>query len=98
MAEHYRIGILTTRSYRPKDKVKLDVGVRIAQYYILGRLRHLTLFALAEIVPQLNGRVRRHIGMSRWRMFDTIEPWFRASRRNAAGWGSADRHGVSNVQ
>ncbi len=80
MAEHYRVGILPARPYRPKDKAKVEVGVRIAQYYILGRLRHLKFFSLAEcnaaiagILPQLNGRIMRHIGMSRQQLFDTIE-------------------------
>jgi transposase len=80
MAEHYRAGILPARPYRPKDKAKVEAGVRIAQYYILGRLRHLKFFslaecnaAIAEILPQLNGRVMRRIGMSRQQLFDTIE-------------------------
>jgi transposase len=80
MAEHYRVGILPARPYRAKDKAKVEVGVRIAQYYILGRLRHLKFFSLAEcnaaiagILPQLNGRIMRHIGMSRQQLFDTVE-------------------------
>jgi transposase len=80
MAEHYHVGILPARPYRPKDKAKVEVGVRIAQYYIFGRLRHRKFFslaecnaAIAEILPQLNGRIMRHIGMSRQQMFDTIE-------------------------
>jgi transposase len=80
LAEHYHVGILPARPYRPKDKAKVEVGVRIAQYYILGRLRHRKFFslaecnaAIAEILPQLNVRIMRHIGMSRQQMFDTIE-------------------------
>lgn len=80
MAEHYRVGVLPARPYRPKDKAKVEVGVRIAQYYILGRLRHRTFFslaecnaAIAETLLQLNGRIMRHVGLSRQQMFDTIE-------------------------
>lgn len=80
MAEHYHVGVLPARPYRPKDKAKVEAGVRIAQYYILGRLRHRTFFSLAEcntaiteVLLQLNGRVMRHIGLSRQQMFDTIE-------------------------
>jgi transposase len=80
MAEHYHVGILPARPYRPRDKAKVEAGVRIAQYYVLGRLRHRMFFslaecnaAIAEILPQLNGRVMRHIGLSRQQMFDTIE-------------------------
>jgi transposase len=80
MAAHYHVGILPARPYHPKDKAKVEVGVRIAQYYILGRLRHLTFFSLAEcnaairqILEQLNGRPMRRLGLSRRQLFDTIE-------------------------
>ena len=48
MAAHYGVGILPARPYRPRDKAKVEAGVRFAQTYILGRLRHQTLFSLAE--------------------------------------------------
>ena len=35
MAAHYGVGILPARPYRPKDKARVEVGVRIAQSYIL---------------------------------------------------------------
>ena len=80
MAAHYHVGILPARPYHPKDKAKVEVGVRIAQYYILGRLRHLTFFSLAEcnaairqILEQLNDRPMRRLGLSRRQLFDTIE-------------------------
>lgn len=80
MAAHYRVGILPARPYRAKDKAKVEVGVRIAQYYILGRLRRLKFFsltecnaAITEVLLQLNGRVMRHLGSSRQQLFDTVE-------------------------
>ena len=48
MAAHYGVGILPARPYHPKDKAKVEAGVRIAQFYLLGRLRNLTFFSLAE--------------------------------------------------
>jgi transposase len=48
MAAHYGIGVLPARPRRPKDKAKVEAGVRFAQSYILGRLRHQTFFSLAE--------------------------------------------------
>jgi transposase len=48
MATHYGVGILPARPYHPKDKAKVEAGVRIAQFYLLGRLRNLTSFSLAE--------------------------------------------------
>jgi transposase len=80
MASHYGVGILPTRPYRPKDKAKVEAGVRIAQFYILGRLRNLTFFSLAEcnaaiieILAQLNDRPMRRLGVSRRQLFDTVE-------------------------
>src|SRR6202162_2180147 len=48
MATHYSVGILPTRPGRPRDKAKVEAGVRFAQTYILGRLRQLTFFSLAQ--------------------------------------------------
>ena len=80
MAAHYGIGILPARPYHPKDKAKVEAGVRIAQFYLLGRLRNLTFFslaecnaAIAEILGQLNGRVMRRLGVSRRELFETVE-------------------------
>lgn len=80
MAAHYGVGILPARPYHPKDKAKVEAGVRIAQFYLLGRLRNLTFFslaecnaAIAEILVQLNGRVMRRLGVSRRELFETVE-------------------------
>ncbi len=48
MATHYSVGVLPARPKKPRDKAKVEAGVRFAQSYILGRLRHLTFFSLAE--------------------------------------------------
>ena len=48
MAAHYEVGILPARPRKPRDTTKVEAGVRFAQSYILGRLRHLTFFSLAE--------------------------------------------------
>jgi len=80
MAEHYSIGILPARPYRPKDKAKVEAGVRFAQAYILGRLRQLTFFSLEEcnqaiagVLEHLNGRIMRRLGVSRRDLFVQIE-------------------------
>ena len=68
MAAHYGVGILPARPYRPRDKAKVEAGVRFAQTYILGRLRHQTFFSLADanraialVLERMNGRVMRRI-------------------------------------
>ena len=48
MAHHYGVGILPARPRKPRDKAKVEAGVRFAQTYILGRLRRQTFFSLAE--------------------------------------------------
>ncbi len=58
----------------------METAVRIAQYYILGRLRQVTFFSLAEcnaaitgIVADMNGRLMRRLGLSRRQLFETVE-------------------------
>jgi hypothetical protein len=64
----------------PRDKAKVEAGVRFAQTYILGRLRALTFFSLAEcneaieaVMQRMNERPMRHLGVSRREMFEKIE-------------------------
>ena len=80
MATHYNVGILPTRPRKPKDKAAVEAGVRFAQSYILGRLRHVTFFSLAEcnaailaVLERMNGREMRRLGVSRRQLFDAIE-------------------------
>jgi transposase len=80
MAAHYAVGILPARPRRPKDKAKVEAGVRFAQSYILGRLRHRTFFslqeanaAIAEAVERMNSVPMRRLGVSRRQLFETIE-------------------------
>jgi transposase len=80
MAAHYNVGILPTRPRKPKDKAAVEAGVRFAQAYILGRLRNITFFSLAECnaaiaaaLERMNGREMRRLGVSRRQIFDTIE-------------------------
>jgi transposase len=80
MATHYGVGILPARPRRPRDKAAVEAGVRFAQSYILGRLRHVTFFSLAECntaiavaVERMNNREMRRLGMSRRQLFEAIE-------------------------
>lgn len=80
MAEAYGVGILPARPGRPRDKAKVEAGVRIAQFFILGRLRNLRFFSLAEAnaairesLDDLNGRPMRRLGVSRRALFDQLE-------------------------
>jgi transposase len=80
MADHFGIGILPARPYRPRDKAKVEAGVRIAQTYILGRLRHQKFFSLAEAnqavrgaVERINDHVMRRLGMTRRDLFRQLD-------------------------
>jgi transposase len=80
MAAHYGVGVLPTRPYRPRDKAKVEAGVKFAQTYILGRLRHQTFFSLADanraialVLERMNGHVMRRLGLSRSDLFASVE-------------------------
>jgi len=80
LADHYGVGIVPARPYKPRDKAKVEAGVRVAQFYILGRLRNLTFFsladcnrAIAEAVERINSRIMRKIGVSRRDLFRDLE-------------------------
>lgn len=80
MAEYYSVGVLPARPYRPRDKAKVENGVRFAQSYILGRLRNITFFSLEECnraigdaVEKINGHVMRRLKMSRRDLFLEVE-------------------------
>src|SRR3954470_1241335 len=80
MAAHYGIGVLPARPRKPRDKAKAEAGVRLAQTYILGRLRRQTFFSLAECnaaiataVERLNAHPMRRLGVSRRELFESIE-------------------------
>jgi transposase len=72
MAAHYDVGIWPARPRKPKDKAKVEAGVRFAQTYILGRLRNHRFFSLQECnaairaaLIDMNGRPMRRLGISR---------------------------------
>ena len=79
MASHYGVGVLPARPKRPKDKAKVENGVRFAQTCILGRLRRQTFFSLAEAnaaiadaLDRINDHVMRRLGVSRRHLFQTV--------------------------
>jgi transposase len=80
MAAHYGVGVLPARPRKPRDKAKVEAGVRFVQSYILGRLRNQTFFSLAECnaaikgaLDRMNDRPMRRLGVSRRELFESIE-------------------------
>ena len=87
----YSVGILPARPGKPRDKAKVEAGVRFAQTYILGRLRRQTFFSLAEcnaaialVMQRMNERPMRKLGVSRRELFEKIE---RDAHANVRGPG-----------
>jgi transposase len=69
MAKHYGTAIVPARPRKPRDKAKVEVGVQIAQRWILARLRNETFFSLAalnariaELRDELNARPMKKLG------------------------------------
>lgn len=80
MAIHYGTTVLPARPRSPRDKAKVEVGVQIAERWILARLRNeefATLEGLnariAELLEDLNSRVMRRYGVSRRELFEGSE-------------------------
>lgn len=80
LASHYSVGVLPARPRKPRDKAKVEAGVRFAQSYILGRLRRQIFFSLAECnaaialaMEAMNSRTMRKLGVSRRELFEKIE-------------------------
>jgi transposase len=80
LARQYGTSVLPARPHRPRDKAKVEVGVQIAERWIVARLRHETFFSLEalneridELLLDLNGRRMRVYGASRRELFDRID-------------------------
>jgi hypothetical protein len=80
MAGHYGVAVVPARPYKPRDKAKVEVGVQIAQRWILAALRKQTFFSLGEasravapLLTRLNERAFRRREGSRKSLFDQVE-------------------------
>jgi transposase len=80
LARHYGTVVLPARPGSPRDKAKVEVGVLVAERWILARLRHETFFALyplnqriGELREDLNGRRMRHYHASRRELFEQLD-------------------------
>lgn len=80
LASHYRVAILPARSARPRDKAKVEVGVQVAERWILARFRNHTFFSLVEanttireVLPELNARPFKKLPGSRQSLFESLD-------------------------
>lgn len=80
MAAYYGTVVLPARPAKARDKAKVEVGVLIAQRWILARLRNQSFFSLsalneriAELLEDLNNRRMRLYGASRHELFERLD-------------------------
>jgi transposase len=80
LARHYGTTVVPARPAKPRDKALVEVGVQIAERWILARLRHRTFFSLGELnaailelLDGINDRLMRRWGESRRQLFERLE-------------------------
>ena len=81
LGRHYGTVMLPARPSKPQDKAKVEVGVQVAERWILAVLRNRKFFSLAEInqavrelLAKLNRRpMRTHAGRSREELFLEVD-------------------------
>jgi transposase len=79
-ATHYGTTILPARPQKPRDKAKIEVGVQVAERWILARLRHETFPSLAALnariaalLVDVNARRMRRYQASRQELFARLD-------------------------
>lgn len=80
MGQHYGCAIVPARPRKPRDKAKVEVGVQIAQRWILACLRNRVFFsldelnvAIAELLDRLNTRPLSKTSETRRALFETLD-------------------------
>jgi len=80
LAIHYNTTILPARPYSPKDKAKAEVGVQIAERWIIAKLRHMKFYSIEELnifirelLQQLNQKKFKKKDGSRYSQFIELE-------------------------
>ena len=80
MAEHYGTVIIPARTYRPRDKAKVENAVQNSERRILAALRNQTFFSIAELnkaikklLVKLNSKPFQKMEGSRLSLYEEIE-------------------------
>ena len=80
MASHYGCAVIPTRIRSPKDKAKVETGVKTVEQWILARLRNITFFTLTDLnrtirnlLEDLNSRPFQKMGGNRRSMFEELD-------------------------
>jgi transposase len=80
LGRHYGSTVLPARPRSPRDKAKVEVGVQIAERWLLARIRNERFTSLgalnarlAELTVDLNGRTMRAYKTSRRELFERLD-------------------------
>lgn len=80
LARHYGTAIIPTRSRKPKDKAKVEVGVQIVTRWIVAALRKRRFFsldelneAMLELLDGLNSKPFQKLPGSRYSLFHELD-------------------------
>lgn len=80
MASHYDVAVIPAHVRKPRHKAKVEVGVQVAQRWIVAALRKRRFFslgelnqAIAELLQRLNDKPFRKREGSRRSLFDTLD-------------------------
>jgi len=80
LAAHYGTAIMPARGFKPKDKSLVENGVKLAQRWLLARLRHETFYSITQLNSRINALMPRYrnkkmkrLNVSRQELFDTID-------------------------
>ena len=80
MANHYGAAIIPARPYKPKDKAKVELSVKLVQRWILAKLRNRQFFSVAELnqairplLEELNDRKIKYLGKSRRELYQELD-------------------------
>jgi transposase len=80
MASYYRCVVIPARVKKPKDKAKVETGVKIVEQWILARLRNIKFFSLNDLnntikklLDDLNTRSFQKLPGTRQSMFEELD-------------------------
>ena len=80
MASHYGCAVIPTRIRSPKDKAKVETGVKTVEQWILARLRNIPFFTLTDLnktirnlLEDLNSRPFQKMRGNRRSMFEELD-------------------------
>jgi len=80
LAQHYGAVVIPARIRRPQDKALAELGVLLAERWVLAALRHRTFFSLADLnaairerVQAINARPMKRVGVSRQDLYERLD-------------------------